>query len=54
MSGNQLTWTYLKSPRPLPEMPLVDFDELVSIDAQRLVLRSKRSGKTNTFQRTAQ
>ena len=51
LTGNTLTWNYEKSSRALPEDAKVDVDQVVSVDATRLVLLSKQSGKQHELQR---
>lgn len=51
LSGSALTWRYEKSSRALPEAAKVDVDQVVSVDAKRLVLLSKQSGKQHEFER---
>jgi hypothetical protein len=47
----QLTWVYTGSSVPLAPELREDVDEIVSVDAQRLVLRSRRSGELRSFTR---
>jgi hypothetical protein len=47
--GRQLTWTYRESSRPLPDAAKVDTDEIMSVDTERLVLRSTLSGQNRSF-----
>jgi len=51
VSGRQLFWSYLRSQPPLPADKKEDEDEIVSLDGDRLVLRSKLSGKEREFVR---
>jgi hypothetical protein len=50
--GGRLTWTYQESSRPLSDAAKVDTDEIVSVDTERLVLRSTSSGQDRSFMRT--
>jgi hypothetical protein len=50
--GGQLTWKYQGSSRPLSDAAKVDTDEIVSVDNERLVLRSGSSGQDRLFMRT--
>ena len=49
ISGQRLLWTYLRSEPPLPADKREDEDEIVVFDRDRLVLRSKLSGKEREF-----
>jgi hypothetical protein len=51
VSGRKLLWTYMRSEPPLPDDKKEDEDEIVSLDRDRLVLRSKLSGKEREFLR---
>ena len=51
VSGNQLTWHYEISSPALPEAGKTDIDDIVALDAEKLVLLSKLTGKQNTFLR---
>ncbi len=51
LKGNQLIWHYANSSRPLPESAKTDIDDVVSVDASKLVLVSHLSGKQNEFVR---
>ena len=50
--GQRLAWTYRETSRPLPDAAKVDTDEIVLVDAERLVLRSTLSGQDRSFSRT--
>lgn len=49
--GRKLVWTYIQSQPPLPVDKKEDEDEIISLDHDRLVLRSKLSGKEREFLR---
>jgi hypothetical protein len=49
LEGQTLRWLYTESSAPIPAIGQVDVDELVSVDQNRLVLRSTLSGKQQTF-----
>jgi hypothetical protein len=51
LNGNQLIWHYENSSRPLPESAKTDIDDVVSVDATKLVLLSHASGKQHEFLR---
>lgn len=51
LKGNQLVWHYENSSRPLPESAKTDIDDIVSVDASKLVLVSNLSGKQHEFTR---
>jgi hypothetical protein len=51
VNGNQLTWHYEESSRALPESAKMDVDEIVALDAEKLVLLSRLNGKQSTFLR---
>ena len=51
LKGNQLTWHYENSSRPLPEAAKTDIDDIVSVDGDRLVLNSRLSGKQHIYVR---
>jgi hypothetical protein len=51
VSGRTLFWTYIQSQPPLPADKKEDEDEIVSLDRDRLVLRSKLAGKEREFLR---
>lgn len=51
VNGNQLTWRYETSSPVLPEAAKTDIDDIVALDAEKLVLSSRLSGKQNTFLR---
>lgn len=46
-----LTYHYEHSSRPLPESAKTDVDDVISMGANSLVLRSRQSGKEHTFLR---
>ena len=52
VKGNQLIWRYENSSRPLPESAKTDVDDIVSVDASKLVLVSKLNGKQHEFTRS--
>jgi hypothetical protein len=52
VKGNQLIWHYENSSRPLPESAKTDVDDIVSVDASKLVLVSKLNGKQHEFTRS--
>ena len=45
VAGNLLTWRYETSSAMAPAPGTTDTDEIVSVEASRLILRSKLSGK---------
>jgi len=49
VSGNTLVWRYEASSALFPAPGTTDTDEIVSVDATRLVLRSNLSGKQNEY-----
>lgn len=49
LSGERIRWTYLRSEPPLPSNEREAIDEVLSFDADRLVLRSERSGGESEF-----
>jgi hypothetical protein len=51
ISGRRVLWTYLSSEPPLPLDKREDEDEIVTLDRDRLILRSKLSGKERGFVR---
>jgi hypothetical protein len=51
LAGKRLNWVYTKTSPELSEAARLDSDELISVDAKTLVLRSDLSGETRTFQR---
>lgn len=51
LAGRSLTWRYEESTLPLNEAARTDTDDLLSADAERLVLRSRLSGKERMFTR---
>ncbi len=50
MSGNEITYTYRESSKPLPEN-YKDTDVIISIDETSYSYTSKLSGETNTYTR---
>ena len=51
VAGNLLTWRYETSSAMTPGPGTTDVDEIVSVEASRLVLRSKLSGKQHEYVR---
>ncbi len=51
VKGDQLIWHYENSSRPLPETAKADTDDIVVLDAKKMVLVSRLSGKQNVFLR---
>lgn len=51
IDGRQLIWHYDSSSIALPEVARTDVDDIVSVDADRLVLKSHRSGALRTLRR---
>jgi hypothetical protein len=51
VKGDEVTWHYENSSRPLPESAKDDVDRIVSVDGATLVLISKLSGKQHTYSR---
>lgn len=51
VDGRSITWQYESSSRPLPDAMKTDIDEIVSVDAQSLVLVSRASGKRHEYLR---
>ncbi len=49
VSGNTLAWRYRTSSGSTPVPETTDTDEIVSIDASKLVLRSSLSGKQQEY-----
>ena len=49
VSGNTLAWRYKTSSGSTPVPETTDTDEIVSIDASKLVLRSSLSGKLQEY-----
>lgn len=49
VSGNTLVWRYETSSGVFPAPGTTDTDEIVSVDATKLVLRSALSGKQNEY-----
>ena len=52
VSGDEITWHYENSSRPLPESAKSDVDRIVSADGATLVLISKLSGKQHVYSRS--
>ena len=50
--GDELTWHYENSSRPLPESAKNDVDRIVSADDASLVLISKLNGKQHVYSRS--
>ncbi len=51
VNGNQLTWHYETSSLTLAESAKADIDDIVALDAEKLVLLSRLNGKQSTFLR---
>lgn len=51
VAGNLLTWRYESSSGLTPAPGTTDTDEIISVDASRLVLRPKLSGKQHEYVR---
>lgn len=51
VSGHTLTWHYETSSGPAPAVDTTQADEIVSVDASKLVLRSKSTGMQFEFTR---
>jgi hypothetical protein len=51
LQGNQLVWHYERSSLILPDSAKTDVDDVVSVDAAKLVLMSHISGKQREFTR---
>jgi hypothetical protein len=51
LKDNQILWHYDASSRPLPEKAKADIDDIVSVDAEKMVLHSRLTGKQNIFLR---
>ena len=51
VSGNTLAWRYKTSSGSTPVPGTTDTDEIVSVDAVKLVLRSSLSGKQQEYVR---
>lgn len=51
VKGDEVTWHYENSSRPLPESAKDDVDRIVSVDGATLVLISKLSGKRHIYSR---
>jgi hypothetical protein len=51
VSGNSLTWHYETSSGSAPAAGITQTDEIVSVDASRMVLRSKSTGEQFEFTR---
>jgi hypothetical protein len=49
--GRSLTWRYEDSTLPLNDAARTDTDDVLTADAERLVLRSRLSGKERVFTR---
>jgi hypothetical protein len=50
LRGNELTWSYLKSSRPMPPN-YQDVDLILSIEDQKYTYRSKLSGEISSYDR---
>lgn len=51
LAGRSLTWRYEDSTLPLNDAARTDTDDVLAADAERLVLRSRLSGKERVFAR---
>lgn len=51
LQQRELVWTHKEDTRPLPESPRIEVDEIISLDADHLVLLSKASGVQHSFAR---
>ncbi|MDZ7654129.1 MAG: hypothetical protein U5L03_17035 [Burkholderiaceae bacterium] len=51
LEGRGLTWRYADSTLPLNDAARSDTDDVLTADAERLVLRSRLSGKERVFTR---
>jgi hypothetical protein len=51
LQGRNLTWRYEDSTLPLNDAARTDADDVLAADAERLVLRSRLSGKERVFTR---
>jgi hypothetical protein len=51
LQGRSLTWRYEDSSLPLNDAARTDTDDVLAADAERLVLRSRLSGKERVFTR---
>jgi hypothetical protein len=51
VKGSQLIWHYENSSQPLPESAKTDIDDIVAVDAEKLVLASKLTGKQSVYLR---
>ncbi len=51
VQGNEITWHYDKSSRALADAAKTDTDEIISVDAEKMVLRSKVTGQRRTLLR---
>jgi hypothetical protein len=51
VNGNQLTWHYETSSLVLADSAKADIDDIVALDAEKLVLLSRLNGKQSTFLR---
>ena len=49
VSGNTLAWRYMTNSGSAPAPGTTDTDEIVSVDASKLVLRSSLSGKQHEY-----
>lgn len=50
LKGNELTWSYLKSSRPMP-LNYQDVDLILSIEDQKYTYKSKLSGEIGSYDR---
>ncbi|MCU0939442.1 MAG: hypothetical protein MUC86_09930 [Burkholderiaceae bacterium] len=51
LAGRSLTWRYEDSSLPLNDAARTDIDDVLAADTERLVLRSRLSGKERVFTR---
>jgi hypothetical protein len=51
LDGRSLTWRYEESTLPLNDAARTDTDDVLAVDAERLVLRSRLSGQERVFAR---
>jgi hypothetical protein len=52
LAARRFTWHYLTCSRPLPESEKNEVDDIISIDAGRLVLASHLSGEAQVYTRS--
>lgn len=51
VKGKQVVWNYVNSSRPLSDSAKADTDDIISLEASRLVLVSRSTGKRREFSR---